>query len=390
MRDHPRIPPLLAASLLALALLAVTTTSATPTVGIALAVSKPLPTARVIVVHDTAIPLPTLTSQPTATPTEVPSPSPTPALMTTKSNGDVCYGPLGVLCFPFKVIGGIAGGIGQLAGDWSTNWFAHEWSTGVDTFAPDLQTLPDLPNDPRFVPLQGYETGVQEAAGVLGIALMTLAVWTGSLFSLGKKENASAATEPIVRCLVVIGFIAGYHQIMSLLFTALGAINSVLASAPLGHDTGITALANVFTDAQHAADPLLPVTMIVGYVCALLADVTKQASFGVEDVLYVCGPFLMACYIFPPLAGIARLFWLSFIGIAIMPLMFTIALKVIGVTLGPGSSLILALAMAVFLLSIPAWTLKLVGGVDSRSGVLTGAIIGAGERAVSSKLGGIK
>jgi len=261
---------------------------------------------------------------------------------------------------------------------------SDEWTAMVAPFAHDLTYHPNIA-DPTVLQWDGlrrFQTALQELAGVLFFGFIIVGVFARYLEQLGVGDFTQL-TSPVRRAIVVTGLILGYPKLMSFGFVALNAATDTINNFPLAKgESAWTAIRGAIL-AVHTAlsftGILDVIVLIVGWVIVVLAVVVRMFGEGILGGLYIVGPLCLALFVSPYFDTIAKSWAKIFISIALWPVGYAVALKLIALMFAAGgpmsefggfSAALGALGLTFMLYKMPA----IVGGFVGSAGAVVGAV----------------
>jgi len=261
---------------------------------------------------------------------------------------------------------------------------SDEWTAMVKPFAHDLTYHPNIA-DPHVLQWDGlrrFQTALQQLAGVLFFGFLIVGVFARYLEQLGVGDFTQL-TSPLRRGVVVTGLILGYPQLMSFGFVALNAATDTINSFPLAHgESAWTAIRGAILAVDNALSftgILDVIVMIVGWIIVVLAVVVRMFGEGILGGLYIVGPLALALFVSPYFDTIAKSWAKIFISIALWPVGYAVALKLIALMFAAGgpmsefggfSAALGALGLTFMLYKMPA----IVGGFVGSAGAVVGAV----------------
>ncbi len=352
------------------------------------ATSTPYPTYTPLATL-TPYPSPTALNTPTAVPTITPSPSPIPQGTDPQNPHQYCTGLLGWcpdLSGFFAAIGGAIGGMinGALVALFSPieHVFSDAFTQMVAPFQHDLTYTPNIPKEASWAALRTFQTNLQELAATLFFGFLLVGVFARYLEQLGHGDFAQL-TSPVRRGVVVTGLIAGYPQLMGWAFGLLNGAADVINGVHLDTNESaweavrgaIFSLHTLFS-IQGGLDVAL---MLAAYIVTILAVIVREFGLGVLGGLYIVGPLCLACYVSPYVEGIATWWAKTFIGLALWPIGYAVALKLIAIMFAGGgpmsemgglSAALGAFGLVLVLYKMPA----ILGGVMGAAGAVMGSV----------------
>ncbi len=292
-------------------------------------------------------------------------------------------------------LGGFLGAIGGTIGGWLNDLavglfspiehnVSDEWTAMVAPFAHDLTYHPNIA-DPHVLQWDGlrrFQSALQQLAGVLFFGFLIVGVFARYLEQLGVGDFAQL-TSPLRRGVVVTGLILGYPQLMSFGFVALNAATDTINTFPLAQgESAWTAIRGAIL-AVHTAlsftGILDVIVMIVGWIIVVLSVVVRMFGEGILGGLYIVGPLCLALFVSPYFDTIAKSWAKIFISIALWPVGYAVALKLIALMFAAGgpmsefggfSAALGALGLTLLLYKMPA----IVGGFVGGAGATVGAV----------------
>ncbi len=195
--------------------------------------------------------------------------------------------------------------------------------------------------------------------------------------------NFAQLTSPLRRGVVVTGLIAGYPQFMGWAFGLLNGAADVINGVQLDTNESaweavrgaIFTVHTLFT-LQGILDVVL---MLAAYIVTLMAVIVREFGLGVLGGLYIVGPLCLACYVSPYVEGIATWWAKTFIGLALWPIGYAVALKLIALMFAGGgpmsemgglSAALGAFGLVLVLYKIPA----ILGGVMGAASAVLGGV----------------
>jgi len=261
---------------------------------------------------------------------------------------------------------------------------SDEWTAMVAPFAHDLTYHPNIA-DPTVLQWDGlrrFQTALQELAGVLFFGFIIVGVFARYLEQLGVGDFTQL-TSPVRRAVVVTGLILGYPQLMSFGFVALNTVTDTINNFPLAKgESAWTAIRGAIL-AVHTAfsftGVLDVIVLIVGWIIVVLAVVIRMFGEGILGGLYIVGPLCLALFVSPYFDTIAKSWAKIFISIALWPVGYAVALKLIALMFAAGgpmsefggfSAALGALGLTFMLYKMPA----IVGGFVGSAGAVVGAV----------------
>jgi len=261
---------------------------------------------------------------------------------------------------------------------------SDEWTAMVAPFAHDLTYHPNIA-DPHVLQWDGlrrFQGALQQLAGVLFFGFLIVGVFARYLEQLGVGDFTQL-TSPVRRAVVVTGLILGYPKLMSFGFIALNTATDTINNFPLAQgESAWTAIRGAIL-AVHTAlsftGILDVIVLIVGWVIVVLAVVVRMFGEGILGGLYIVGPLCLALFVSPYFDTIAKSWAKIFISIALWPVGYAVALKLIALMFAAGgpmsefggfSAALGALGLTVMLYKMPA----LVGGFVGSAGAIVGAV----------------
>ncbi len=261
---------------------------------------------------------------------------------------------------------------------------SDEWTAMVAPFAHDLTYHPNIA-DPHVLQWDGlrrFQSSLQELAGVLFFGFIIVGVFARYLEQLGVGDFTQL-TSPVRRAVVVTGLILGYPQLMSFGFVALNTATDTINNFPLAKgESAWTAIRGAIL-AVHTAlsftGILDVIVLIVGWVIVVLSVVIRMFGEGILGGLYIVGPLCLALFVSPYFDTIAKSWARIFISIALWPVGYAVALKLIALMFAAGgpmsefggfSAALGALGLTFMLYKMPA----IVGGFVGSAGAVAGAV----------------
>jgi len=261
---------------------------------------------------------------------------------------------------------------------------SDEWTAMVAPFAHDLTYHPNIA-DPTVLQWDGlrrFQTALQELAGVLFFGFIIVGVFARYLEQLGVGDFTQL-TSPVRRAVVVTGLILGYPKLMSFGFVALNTATDTINNFPLAKgESAWTAIRGAIL-AVHTAlsftGILDVIVLIVGWIIVVLAVVVRMFGEGILGGLYIVGPLCLALFVSPYFDTIAKSWAKIFISIALWPVGYAVALKLIALMFaasgpmsefGGFSAALGALGLTFMLYKMPA----IVGGFVGSAGAVVGAV----------------
>jgi len=286
---------------------------------------------------------------------------------------------------------------------------SDEWTAMVAPFAHDLTYHPNIA-DPTVLQWDGlrrFQTALQELAGVLFFGFIIVGVFARYLEQLGVGDFTQL-TSPVRRAVVVTGLILGYPKLMSFGFVALNTATDTINNFPLSKgESAWTAIRGAIL-AVHTAlsftGILDVIVLIVGWIIVVLAVVVRMFGEGILGGLYIVGPLCLALFVSPYFDTIAKSWAKIFISIALWPVGYAVALKLIALMFAAGgpmsefggfSAALGALGLTFMLYKMPA----IVGGFVGSAGATIGAVassitdagigtaVGTARKFVAGKIG---
>jgi len=261
---------------------------------------------------------------------------------------------------------------------------SDEWTAMVAPFAHDLTYHPNIA-DPHVLQWDGlrrFQSSLQQLAGVLFFGFLIVGVFARYLEQLGVGDFTQL-TSPLRRAVVVTGLILGYPQLMSFGFVALNAATDTINNFPLAHgESAWTAIRGAILAVDNALSftgILDVIVMIVGWIIVALSVVVRMFGEGILGGLYIVGPLCLALFVSPYFDTIAKSWARIFISIALWPVGYAVALKLIALMFAAGgpmsefggfSAALGALGLTFMLYKMPA----IVGGFVGSAGAVVGAV----------------
>jgi len=286
---------------------------------------------------------------------------------------------------------------------------SDEWTAMVAPFAHDLTYHPNIA-DPHVLQWDGlrrFQGALQQLAGVLFFGFLIVGVFARYLEQLGVGDFAQL-TSPLRRAVVVTGLILGYPQLMSFGFVALNAATDTINSFPLAHGesawTAIRGAILAVSTAFSFTGILDVIVMVVGWIIVVLAVVVRMFGEGILGGLYIVGQLALALFVSPYFDTIAKSWAKTFISIALWPVGYAVALKLIALMFAAGgpmsefggfSAALGALGLTLLLYKMPAVVGGLVGGAGATIGAVAssatdmgiGTAVGAAKKWATGGLG---
>jgi len=302
-----------------------------------------------------------------------------------------CTGLLGWCPDLGGFLGAVVGTIGTWLNDLVAGLFSpiehnvsDEWTAMVAPFAHDLTYHPNIA-DPHVLQWDGlrrFQIALQQLAGVLFFGFIIVGVFARYLEQLGVGDFTQL-TSPVRRAVVVTGLILGYPQLMSFGFVALNAATDTINTFPLAHgESAWTAIRGAILAVDNALSftgILDVIVMVVGWIIVVLAVVVRMFGEGILGGLYIVGPLCLALFVSPYFDTIAKSWAKIFISIALWPVGYAVALKLIALMFAAGgpmsefggfSAALGALGLTFMLYKMPA----IVGGFVGSAGAVVGAV----------------
>jgi len=297
------------------------------------------------------------------------------------------------------LVGAIFGAIGTGLNDLVVGLFSpiehnvsDEWTAMVAPFAHDLTYHPNIA-DPHVLQWDGlrrFQSSLQELAGVLFFGFIIVGVFARYLEQLGVGDFTQL-TSPVRRAVVVTGLILGYPQLMSFGFVALNTATDTINNFPLAKgESAWTAIRGAIL-AVHTAlsftGILDVIVLIVGWVIVVLSVVIRMFGEGILGGLYIVGPLCLALFVSPYFDTIAKSWARIFISIALWPVGYAVALKLIALMFAAGgpmsefggfSAALGALGLTLLLYKMPAVVGGLVGGAGATIGAVASSVTDMG------------
>jgi len=292
-------------------------------------------------------------------------------------------------------LSGFLGTIGGTIGTWLNglvvglfspieHGVSDEWTAMVKPFEHDLTYHPNIadPNVLQWDGLRRFQTSLQELAGVLFFGFLIVGVFARYLEQLGVGDFTQL-TSPLRRAVVVTGLILGYPQLMSFGFVALNTATDTINNFPLAKgESAWTAVRGAILAVDNALSftGILDVlVMVVGWIIVVLSVVVRMFGEGILGGLYIVGPLALALFVSPYFDTIAKSWAKIFISIALWPVGYAVALKLIALMFAAGgpmsefggfSAALGALGLTFMLYKMPA----IVGGFVGSAGAVVGAV----------------
>ncbi len=285
-------------------------------------------------------------------------------------------------------VGDVVGGLlnGLVVGLFSPleHVYSNAWASMVKPFEHDLTYHPNIadPNVLQWDGLRRFQTALQELAGVLFFGFLIVGVFARYLEQLGVGDFTQL-TSPLRRAVVVTGLILGYPQLMSFGFVALNTATDTINNFPLAKGesawTAVRGAMYTLNTAFSIQGVLDVLVMLVGYIITILAVVVRMFGEGILGGLYIVGPLCLALFVSPYFDTIAKSWAKIFISIALWPVGYAVALKLIALMFAAGgpmsefggfSAALGALGLTFMLYKMPA----IVGGFVGSAGATIGAV----------------
>ncbi len=278
---------------------------------------------------------------------------------------------------------------------------SDEWTAMVAPFAHDLTYHPNIadPNVLQWDGLRRFQSALQQLAGVLFFGFIIVGVFARYLEQLGVGDFTQL-TSPVRRAVVVTGLILGYPQLMSFGFVALNTATDTINTFPLAQgESAWTAIRGAILAVGTAfsfTGILDVIVLIVGWIIVVLAVVVRMFGEGILGGLYIVGPLCLALFVSPYFDTIAKSWAKTFISIALWPVGYAVALKLIALMFAAGgpmsefggfSAALGALGLTLLLYKMPAVVGGLVGGAGATIGAVASSITDAG---VGTAIGAVK
>ncbi len=296
-------------------------------------------------------------------------------------------------------VGTIFGTIGTWLNDLVVGLFSpiehnvsDEWTAMVAPFAHDLTYHPNIadPNVLQWDGLRRFQHSLQELAGVLFFGFLIVGVFARYLEQLGVGDFTQL-TSPLRRAVVVTGLILGYPQLTSFGFVALNAATDTINNFPLAQgESAWTAIRGAILAVQTAfsfTGILDVIVMIVGWIIVVLSVVVRMFGEGILGGLYIVGPLALALFVAPYFDTIAKSWARIFISIALWPVGYAVALKLIALMFAAGgpmsefggfSAALGALGLTLLLYKMPAIVGGFVGGAGATIGAVASSVTDMG------------
>jgi hypothetical protein len=256
-------------------------------------------------------------------------------------------------------------------------WFLEAILAATDAvfgvLAHGLLVTPDVTELPQVRALSGRSIWVVDTVFVLFF------VAAGVLVTVNGGDERSRFTVKDLGPRLVVGFIAAHF---SQLFCsrAIELVNGLVTSLTRDEvdDVGAVAAIKHHTHAAAANPQMAPllVAVIIAIIAVLLAATTFSlvVRFSVLLVLAAAAPLALACHALPQTDPVARLWWRSFLGCLLVPVVQAFTLQAgqwmlldprhmlpsLPVTGDPGS------VMNLFIVIVLLWTTVKVPGLVSR------------------------
>ncbi len=278
---------------------------------------------------------------------------------------------------------------------------SDEWTAMVAPFAHDLTYHPNIA-DPTVLQWDGlrrFQHSLQELAGVLLFGFLIVGVFARYLEQLGVGDFTQL-TSPLRRGVVVTGLILGYPQLMSFGFVALNAATDTINTFPLAQgESAWTAIRGAILAVQTAfsfTGILDVIVMIVGWIIVVLSVVVRMFGEGILGGLYIVGPLALALFVSPYFDTIAKSWARIFISIALWPVGYAVALKLIALMFAAGgpmsefggfSAALGALGLTLLLYKMPAIVGGFVGGAGATIGAVASSVTDMG---IGTAVGAVK
>ncbi len=269
---------------------------------------------------------------------------------------------------------------------------SDEWTAMVAPFAHDLTYHPNIadPNVLQWDGLRRFQAALQQLAGVLFFGFLIVGVFARYLEQLGVGDFTQL-TSPLRRGVVVTGLILGYPQLMSFGFVALNAATDTINNFPLAHgESAWTAIRGAILAVDNALSftgILDVIVMIVGWIIVVLAVVVRMFGEGILGGLYIVGQLALALFVSPYFDTIAKSWARTFISIALWPVGYAVALKLIALMFAAGgpmsefggfSAALGALGLTLLIYKMPAVVGGLVGGAGATIGAVASSVTDMG------------
>jgi len=310
-----------------------------------------------------------------------------------------CTGLLGWCPDLGGFVGTIFGTIGTWLNDLVVGLFSpiehnvsDEWTAMVAPFAHDLTYHPNIadPSVLQWDGLRRFQSSLQQLAGVLFFGFLIVGVFARYLEQLGVGDFTQL-TSPVRRAVVVTGLILGYPQLMSFGFVALNAATDTINNFPLAHgESAWTAIRGAILAVGTAfsfTGILDVIVLIVGWIIVVLAVVVRMFGEGILGGLYIVGPLCLALFVSPYFDTIAKSWVKTFISIALWPVGYAVALKLIALMFAAGgpmsefggfSAALGALGLTLLIYKMPAVVGGLVGGAGATIGAVASSVTDMG------------
>ncbi len=269
---------------------------------------------------------------------------------------------------------------------------SDEWTAMVSPFQHDLTYHPNIA-DPHVLQWDGlrrFQHSLQQLAGVLFFGFLMIGVFARYLEQLGVGDFAQL-TSPLRRGVVVTGLILGYPQLMSFGFSALNVATDTINGFPLAQGesawTAVRGAILAFGNAFSFTGVLDVLVMVVGWFIVVLSVVIRMFGEGILGALYIVGPLALALFVSPYFDTIAKSWAKLFISLALWPVGYAVALKLIALMFAAGgpmsefggfSAALGALGLTFMLYKMPAIVGGFVGGAGAVVGAVASSVTDAG------------
>jgi len=253
-----------------------------------------------------------------------------------------------------------------------SHFWGNAFTAATAPFTGMLTSNPSIGDDAKLSGVRKMQDKLSEVAGVLLLFFLTIGVLAAYMTVIG-HGNFAPLLAPVGRAMFVTGFVAGYVELFKTAFKLIGGLTNVINTLPTGaNDDTFTALGKSLGTIQDLLGPKEVINMaiiLVAVVVCILAVVIKSTAMGYLYLLYVAGPLMLVTWVSPQFSFIARWWWKTVLGLALLPVAYALVLKLIGNLLAgdmtifgsSGSATLPTLGLILVIYRVPGMVSSVIG-----------------------------
>ncbi len=270
-----------------------------------------------------------------------------------------------------------------------SHFWGNAFTAATAPFTGMLTSNPSIGDDAKLSGVRQMQDHLSGVAAVLLVFFLTIGALAAYMTVIG-HGNFAPLLAPVGRAMFVTGFVAGYVELFKTAFKLIGGVTDVINTIPTGaNDDTFTALGKSLGTIQDLLSPQAVINMAIilfAVVICILAVVIKSTAMGYLYLLYVAGPLMLVTWVSPQFSFIARWWWKTVLGLALLPVAYALVLKLISNLLAgdmtifgsSGSATLPTLGLILVIYRVPGMVSSVIGAGTGFFGSAASAATDAG------------